>query len=430
MEGVKNIYCQLAYNESVIKAINALKDVLRQKGLQYDESVKTYCFFQNELYVCQIECFVGSTFKIMTKFARRNKNRAIIGAYRVITCHLSWKFDSEKLCLSENPTYLSLEREKLLTFCKVMNLKYKFINKIVKGLYSARLEVNDMIAYSNGNYVTVTDAEGSASKVWIAANFKKIYNSTLSLHTGGVLSYEELLTPTDRDSTALAEEDCDGKDLTDVHFDDDYEYKADIPSVEQLLKIPERPTDGGKTKDELLDEIDVRIAERKREHELKIDKLDRDIASEKKRQQETLCRRKRNALYRIKLETDLTEDVLRQMFHDNLDYLTRISKGQEESSRHTLYHESIRSRHTLLYSMITDPFTEDQLKWTLEEIGKVWLKSKQEKLDNDEYVWKVLLPECFIKFYMDLFSIDKKEAEKRIRETPLRDDTDSDSDFL
>ena len=71
----------------------------------------------------------------------------------------------------------------------------------------------------------------------------------------------------------------------------------------------------------------------------------------------------------------------------------------------------------------------DQLEWTLEEIGKLWMRTKREKFDNQEYVWKVLLSECFIKFYMDWFEVTKEEAEIMIKETPLRwDETDICSD--
>ena len=55
--------------------------------------------------------------------------------------------------------------------------------------------------------------------------------------------------------------------------------------------------------------------------------------------------------------------------------------------------------------MITDPFTDEQLDWTLDEIEKVWMKTKEEHRKNNEYVWKVLLAECFIKFYMDMFDV-------------------------
>ena len=70
----------------------------------------------------------------------------------------------------------------------------------------------------------------------------------------------------------------------------------------------------------------------------------------------------------------------------------------------------------------------DQLDWTLEEIGKVWMRTKREKFDNKEYVWKVLLSECFIKFYMDWFRVSKQDAEIMIRETPLRNEEDDKSD--
>ena len=48
-------------------------------------------------------------------------------------------------------------------------------------------------------------------------------------------------------------------------------------------------------------------------------------------------------------------------------------------------------------------------------------------MDNNEYVWKVLLPECFIKFYMDHFGYGKGEAELRISETPLKKGNDDES---
>ena len=41
------------------------------------------------------------------------------------------------------------------------------------------------------------------------------------------------------------------------------------------------------------------------------------------------------------------------------------------------------------------------------------MQTKRERLANNDYVWKVLMPECFIKFYMDFFQVDKEEAEKR-----------------
>ena len=45
---------------------------------------------------------------------------------------------------------------------------------------------------------------------------------------------------------------------------DDCDY---LPSIDEILKIPERPDDGGKTMDEVLDDLDEEIAQRKKKHE-------------------------------------------------------------------------------------------------------------------------------------------------------------------
>ena len=209
--------------------------------------------------------------------------------------------------------------------------------------------------------------------------------------------------------------------------DEELEEADFTPSIEELLKLPDRLEDGGKTMDEVLDELDQEIANRQRRHEEEMVKIDTDIATEKKKQEERRERMMRNAVNRDRLEAEVTEVVLRRMFRDNLDYLKKIQTGEFDSSRHKAYHKSCRTRHALYYCMITDPYTDDQLEWTLDEIGQVWMKNKKEEMDNNEYVWKVLLAECFIKLYMDYFSVSKQEAEKRISETPLRK-TGGDSD--
>ena len=73
-------------------------------------------------------------------------------------------------------------------------------------------------------------------------------------------------------------------------------------------------------------------------------------------------------------------------------------------------------------------FSEQHFDWTLALMKEVWMSTKQLHAENNEYVWKVLLPECLIKFYMDFFAISKKEAEQRIKETPHDDDLSSSED--
>ena len=206
------------------------------------------------------------------------------------------------------------------------------------------------------------------------------------------------------------------------------EIQDNAPSIDELLKLPNIQEASGKAKDEVLDNLDKEIAVRKIMHEKEMVQVDIDIAAEKMRQDERRKRMKSNASERDRLEVEVTEVVLRRMFKDNLDYLKKIQSGQIESSRHQAYNKSCRSRHALYFNMITDPFTDDQLDWTLDEIAQVWMRNKKEQMDCNEYVWKVLLPECFIKFYMDHFKVSKEEAKKRISETPLRGEEDSDED--
>jgi hypothetical protein len=228
------------------------------------------------------------------------------------------------------------------------------------------------------------------------------------------------------------------KDAEEDGPEEDLEASSEyMPDIDELLRLPERPEDGGKTKEEILDEMDAEIAARQNKHEEEMAKVDLEIEGERRKTEERRVRLRENALLRNRLESELTEKKLRALFKENLEHLRGVQAGTVPSARHLAFNKSVRARHALFYTMITDPFTDQQLDWTLEEISDVWMRNKREQMDHNEYVWKVLLPECFIKFYMDFFSVGKAEAEQRIGETPLRakdrprmgsDSSESDSD--
>ena len=154
-------------------------------------------------------------------------------------------------------------------------------------------------------------------------------------------------------------------------------------------------------------------------------KLDQDLRIHRARNKEKKQRQVVNAFMKDRLTRGITRSVLRKMFEENLPYLEKIRTGQIPSDRHLAFHTNAGSRQALFYKMITNPFSDDQVDWTYEEMTRIFMKTSKEFCDNNDYIWKVLMPECFIKFYMDFFSISKEEAETRIRETPL-DKTDSD----
>ena len=199
-------------------------------------------------------------------------------------------------------------------------------------------------------------------------------------------------------------------------------------TIDELLSLPEKPDDeDGKSMDELLDELDVQIAEQKEKDRLKMEQLDEDARIQQKRKEDREARYAANAVYRDRLATEVTRPVLLKMFANIREYLEEIREGVRESSRHQAFHKSLKTRQALLYTMITHPFTDKQVDWVYEEMSKIWMRTKKEHVDNNEYIWKVLMPECFIRLYSDLFKITKKEAELKIKETPF-DDSDESSD--
>ena len=191
-------------------------------------------------------------------------------------------------------------------------------------------------------------------------------------------------------------------------------------TIDELLTIPD------KSEDDELDELDRKIKLQKEKHRLQIKKLDEDAKIQQRRREDTEARYAANAINRNRLATELTQPVLKKMFANIRGFLEEIKAGLCKSTRHQAYHKSLKTRQALLYTMITHPFTDQQVDWAYKEFADIWLRTKQEHADNNEYVWKVLMPEGFIRLYSDFFQVTMKEAEQMIKETPF-DDSDDDS---
>ena len=190
-----------------------------------------------------------------------------------------------------------------------------------------------------------------------------------------------------------------------------------------MLSVTEQP----ETEDNLeLDQKDLQIAEQKEKHSLRMEQLEEMGMEQQKRKKDREERYALNAINRDHLTTGLTQPILKQMFADIRSDLEDIKDGLIESSRHKAF-QKIKMRQDLMYTMITHPFTDKQVDWVYEEMASIWLRTKQEHADNNEYIWKVLMPECFIRLYSDFFKLSRKEAEQRIKETPF-DDSDESSD--
>jgi len=199
-------------------------------------------------------------------------------------------------------------------------------------------------------------------------------------------------------------------------------------SVDDLLKLPETVGETGLTMDEILDQVDVEIREQKAKDAANMKILDQTIEKQREKIRALKQRMAENAELRDKLTAGLTQQAVKDLFEKNLPYLEGIREGTIESARHDDFHKSSGSRQALLYKMITHPFTEDQVDWTFEEFRSRWMPTTKEFHQLNDYIWKVLLPECFIKFYMDFFQLTKVEAETKIKETPMIDEDEDEDD--
>ena len=199
-------------------------------------------------------------------------------------------------------------------------------------------------------------------------------------------------------------------------------------SVDSILKLPERPNTVGKTSDEILDDWDKEILKRDLKYTEDSAKLDLEIEIGKKKKEAYRKRLKMNALLRNRLGQELSMTKLKLMFENNLDYLKSIEDGETFSVRHEDFYKSENSRQALLYKIITDPFTDEQVDLVLRELKEIWMKNSKEVKIMGDYIWKVILPECLIKLYADFFQMSRTEAERRIKETPLEGESEDESD--
>ena len=115
-----------------------------------------------------------------------------------------------------------------------------------------------------------------------------------------------------------------------------------------------------------------------------------------------------------KMKIELSLPMIRKKVRENLDYLVKISEGNEFSSRHEEFHEGSRKCEALLQKMIQSPFTDEQVNTAKEELTCIWMTNSKESLKNNDYLDRVLVQECLIKIYSDHFHFSKDEAEARI----------------
>ena len=112
-------------------------------------------------------------------------------------------------------------------------------------------------------------------------------------------------------------------------------------------------------------------------------------------------------LRRIKeIQEIFSELKLKKLFKNNLTYIQNIHDGSEYSQRYEDFEKGGLVRSALRHMVISDPFKSNQLEVIKAEIHKMLgASTQQEKFDQSDYVWKVLLPETVIKVRIAVLNI-------------------------
>ncbi|XP_023336287.1 uncharacterized protein LOC111707416 [Eurytemora carolleeae] len=177
------------------------------------------------------------------------------------------------------------------------------------------------------------------------------------------------------------------------------ECKDEIYSGSEKIKVW--------TKTEELEFMEAKADRKKFDDEMQI--LELEIENNRKEEELDNLFEKENEVYRDKLEKELTISQIKDWFRKNINYLKDIWSGKIQSDRHDIYIAGGRPARDLIFYTILDPFTVDQQDCAFREMEKVWMKTKEEKRENWEYIEKVLLSEFLIKLYGDFFGIHKRQ---------------------
>ena len=191
----------------------------------------------------------------------------------------------------------------------------------------------------------------------------------------------------------------------------------DRTDIFDALKLLERPSASmeRREKEEAMElkEFEEKRREIDRENKEKNDRITRDFEKqceifEKKRIE------KRKEIERVrfmaeKLRDKLSNDEIRNIFHDNLDLFKAIENGNGKSWRYKAFH-SPGTVLTLNFKQIGEPFSDEQQDVVYEEVRNIWLKNNM----MNRFVDVVILPEVFIRIYQVFFELSKEEAEHNL----------------
>ena len=182
---------------------------------------------------------------------------------------------------------------------------------------------------------------------------------------------------------------------------------------DELFRMLQRPSASTEEREKLeavkLAAVQKKVRHDNEKHRKIIDAIDKDTELIKRnnvRRKQKVVRLQEMA---EELRRGLSAENIKEMTHDNMEYLRNIELGKEDSWRYKTFHEGINDQH-LFFSQIGYPFSDDQQEAVFAEVKSLWGTNEQ----MDRFVDLVIIPEVFIRIYQVFFQLSKKEAEENI----------------
>ena len=190
----------------------------------------------------------------------------------------------------------------------------------------------------------------------------------------------------------------------------DQDNAVAIPSTDDLLRPPSRQEkEEQKQADLAFQDSDKIIQERDSEHQAASDKLEKQIDAQRKSNEDWKRRWDENEEPKRIFQTNLTRNMIREVFNNEIDLLENIRTGKQSSARHNMFKTSAQSCQALGQQNYTHILSKEQVQWVCEEIDKKWM--------DQDYNWKVLVPEFCVSLYAHFFNTSREIAERKILET-------------
>ena len=190
----------------------------------------------------------------------------------------------------------------------------------------------------------------------------------------------------------------------------DQDNAVAIPSTDDLLKPPSRQEQEKQKQVNLaFQDSDKIIQVRDSEHQAASDKLEKQIDAQRKSNDDWKRRWDENEEPKRIFQTKLTRNMIREVFNNEIDLLENIRTGKQSSARHKMFKTSAQSCQALGQQNYTHILSKEQVQWVCEEMDKKWV--------DQDYNWKVLVPEFCVSLYAHFFNTSREIAERKILET-------------